>query len=120
MSVRGIRGATTVNNNNKDNILDETKDLMNQMIETNNIPIDDIASIFFSVTRDLDSVFPAAAARELNMNNTPLLCLNEVNVPGSLPKCIRILMHVNTAKPQSQIKHIYLNDAVSLRPEFAQ
>jgi chorismate mutase len=119
MSIRGIRGATTVEENSKDTILEETKNLINQILEKNTINKQDIASIFFSVTHDLDSTFPAAAARELNLTYTPLLCLNEIAVKGSLEKCIRILMHVNLETPQENIKHIYLNKAICLRPEFA-
>ncbi len=120
MTVRGIRGATTVNSNTKDNIIEETMILINRMISINHVEQDDIASIFFSVTRDLDSTFPATAARELNLTYTPLLCLNEINIPGSIEKCIRILMHINTKLKQKEIKHVYLNEAVSLRPEFAR
>ncbi len=120
MSVRGIRGATTVNANTKENIIEETMILINRMISINHVDHDDIASIFFSVTRDLASTFTAAAARELSLNFTPLLCLNEINIPGSIEKCIRILMHINTDLKQKEIKHVYLNEAVSLRPEFAR
>ena len=119
MSTRGIRGATTVEENIKETILTATKTLIQTILEKNNIDKKDIASIFFSVTHDLDSTFPAAAARELNLTYTPLLCLNEIAVRGSLDKCIRILMHVNSDIPQEEIKHIYLNKAISLRPEFA-
>mgnify|MGYP001173282359 CR=1 FL=1 len=119
MSIRGIRGATTVEENSKDVILNETKKLIHKIIEKNNIQKEDIASIFFSLTHDLDSTFPAAAARELKLTYTPLLCFNEIAVPGSLEKCIRILMHVNLETPQEEIKHVYLNKAISLRPEFA-
>lgn len=118
MTVRGIRGATSVTENTKESILKETKRLINQMMDVNNIAIEDIASIFFSVTQDLNAVFPAVAARELDMVNTPLLCLNEVNVPDSLKYCIRILMHVNDDRPQIDMKHVYLNEAIRLRPEF--
>ena len=120
MALRGIRGATTVTENTKQAIIDATRTLIDSIMRSNEVEIDDIASIFFSVTHDLDAVFPAAAARELDMGFTPLLCLNEINIPNSLPKCIRILMHANTDKNQKDMTHVYLNDAVSLRPEFAQ
>ena len=120
MTLRGIRGATTVSKNDKTLILSETKHLIQRMIETNAIHQDDIASIFFSVTHDLDAAFPAQAARELDLTYTPLLCLNEIQIPDSLKQCVRILMHVNTNRPQIEMKHIYLNDATILRPEFAQ
>ena len=120
MAIRGIRGATTVNQNDKEDIIKETIILINQIITLNNIDQDDIASIFFSVTKDLDSTFPAAAARELKLNYTPLLCLNEIDIPGSLDKCVRILMHINSDLKQNQMQHVYLNNATSLRPEFAR
>jgi chorismate mutase len=119
MQIRGVRGATSVKANTKDNILNETSYLLEQLMTANDIEIDNVASIFFSLTEDLNAEFPAIAARKLGFYNTPLLCLNEVNVPGSLKQCIRILMHLNSSKAQAEIKHIYLNEAKSLRPEFA-
>tara|TARA_A100001388_G_C28589054_1_gene412542 strand:- start:460 stop:738 length:279 start_codon:yes stop_codon:yes gene_type:complete len=86
----------------------------------NDIEVSDIASIFFSMTKDLDACFPAKAARELGLTYTPLLCLNEVDVANSVHSCLRILMHVNSNNHQKNMQHIYLKDAVKLRPEFAQ
>ena len=119
IALRGIRGATTVHTNTKASILEETKILISHMLKLNHVNKEDIASIFFSVTRDLDSAFPAQAARELELTYTPLLCLNEINNPEGLTKCIRILMHVNSDIKQKDIHPVYLNEAVSLRPEFA-
>ena len=116
-SFRGIRGATSVTENTREAILSGTRELLNAIIDENGIRVDDIASIFFSVTKDLDAEFPAKAARELGMGDTPLLCLNEISVPSALQRCIRILLHVNTEKKQSDIKHIYLKEAVKLRPD---
>ena len=120
MAIRGIRGATTVHINEKEHIIEETKILIHKMLTLNTIDQADIASIFFSVTHDLDAVFPAEAARELDLSYTPLLCLNEIKIEGSIQKCVRILMHVNSDVLQKNIKHVYLNEAVSLMPEFAQ
>lgn len=117
MSLRGIRGATTVESNTPDEILKETRILLQEVMTVNQISAEDIASILFSVTRDLNSEFPAKAAREMGLVNTPLLCFNEIDVPGSLGKCIRILLHVNSTVPQAEIKHIYLKEAKSLRPD---
>ena len=117
MFLRGVRGATVSAENTKESIIEATKELLEELIKENELKAEDIASIFFSVTSDLDADFPAVAARQLGLNNTPLLCLNEINVPGSLKKCIRILCHVNTPVPQSQIRHIYLKEAQSLRPD---
>jgi len=117
MFVRGIRGAITTDGNTEAEILRVTKELLSTLISKNEIKIDNIASIFFSVTTDLTATFPAKAAREMGMTNTPLLCLNEINVPGGLTKCIRVLLHVNTDKAQIDIRHIYLRDATLLRPD---
>jgi len=119
MSVRGIRGATTVELNEKEEILNGTQDLLGQLLKKNQIKSEDIVSIFFSLTQDLNAEFPAIAARNLGLTDTPLLCLNEIAVPGSLAKCIRILIHVNSEKPQTEMTHLYLRRAEVLRPEFA-
>lgn len=88
------------------------------MIRKNGIKIEDIASVFFSMTPDLDATFPAIAAREMGMTYTPLLCCQEINVPSGLPFCIRILIQVNSDQPQNSFEHIYLNNAVALRPDI--
>lgn len=120
MSIRGIRGAITVENNCKEEILSHTEELLSALLQANAIQHEDMASIFFSVTTDLDAEFPALAARKLGLNDTPLLCLTEIPVPGSLKKCIRILIHLNSSKPQSEMIHIYLKGAMALRPEFSK
>ena len=120
MAVRGIRGAITVDHNSAEDILADTKTLLQKMIDLNGIQVEDITSIFFSMTKDLNQTFPAKAARELGLNYTPLLCLNEVDVVHSIQSCIRIMIHVNSEKKQKNMQHIYLKEAVKLRPEFAQ
>jgi chorismate mutase len=115
MQIRGIRGATTVKNNLKEDIIAATKELLTEIVEGNQLKIEDISSVIFTATQDLDADFPAAAAREMGWSDTPLLCSKEIEVPGSLGKCIRVLLHVNSDKPQKAIKHIYLKDAVNLR-----
>lgn len=119
MPCRGVRGATTVQTNSRDEILDETRKLLALMIRANGIQPPDVASAVFSLTRDLDAEFPALAARQLGWLEVPLLCTYEVDVPFSLRRCIRVLMHWNTDKAQSEIRHIYVNDAVSLRPDLS-
>jgi len=119
MSIRGIRGAITAETNTKESILSNTEELLSDLLKLNDVNTDDIASIFFSVTTDLTAEFPAIAARKLGLKDTPLLCLTEIPVPGSLSRCIRILIQVNSEKPQAEMKHLYLKEAVSLRPEFA-
>jgi chorismate mutase len=115
MALRGIRGATTADKNNREEIIASTRELLKEIASANRLMVEEIASIIFSVTRDLNAEFPAVAAREMGWSDTPLLCTYEIDVPGSLQKCIRVLLQVNIDKPQKEIKHIYLRDAQSLR-----
>jgi len=115
MKCRGIRGATTVDANTKQDIYASTKELLHEMIKTNGVKQDDIASIIFTVTDDLNAAFPAKAAREMGMMNIPLLCSREINVHNSLQSCLRILILFNTNKKPDEIKHIYLKGAANLR-----
>lgn len=115
MKTRGIRGATTVKKDDKQEILAATKELLTEIVKANQLNVDDIAAIIFTVTDDLKSVFPAEAARELGWQETPLLCAREIPVPGSLKKCIRVLLTVNTDKSAQEISHVYLKEAVNLR-----
>lgn len=116
--VRAIRGATTVVENNAEEILKETERLLKEIYEKNRLKEEDIISIIFTVTNDLNATFPAIAARNLGWTSIALMCTNEINVPGSLEKCIRVLFHVNSDKQNDEIKHVYLNDAKVLRPDF--
>lgn len=116
--LRGIRGAITVSKNARTEIIEKTETLLKKIIEANRLRREDVASIFFSVTPDLTAEFPALAARRLGMIYTPLLCVNEIRVPGSLPKCIRVLLHVNSTKRQREMKNIYLGKAQKLRPDL--
>lgn len=116
---RGVRGAITVTANERDEILDATHELLQKLVETNGIEIEDIASVIFTTTPDLNAEFPAVAARELGWIDTALMCAQEMNVPGSLPRCIRILIHWNTERRADEIVHCYLRDARTLRPDHA-
>lgn len=118
MVVRGIRGAITVAENTKDEVNEATLILVQALIEANALVEEDIASAFFTVTEDINAEFPAYVARKMGWVHVPMLCTREIAVPGSLPKAIRILLHVNTTKSQKDIKHIYLRDAVKLRPDM--
>lgn len=118
--VRGIRGAITVKENSAEEILDATWQLVSRMVEQNQVTIEDIASIIFSVTEDLDAVFPAQALRGRGFTYVPLLDCREIPVPGSLGRCIRVLMLVNTAKTQKEIVHAYLGGASALRSDLVQ
>ena len=115
MKCRGIRGATTVDANTKECIYASTKALLREMIKANDINQDDMASIIFTATDDLNAAFPAKAAREMGFVNIPLLCSREINVPNSLHSCLRILILFNTKKKPDDIKHIYLKGAADLR-----
>ena len=116
MQCRGIRGAIAVSANSKTSILAAAKKLLTKMTKNNKIEIRDIAAIFFTTTPDLDAEFPAAATRELGWSsNLPLLCGHEINVPNALPRCLRVLMLVNTEKKPEEIIHVYLGEAKKLK-----
>jgi chorismate mutase len=115
-----VRGATTVENDKKEEILLVTTQLIEKMLESNSINIEDIISMLFTCTSDIKSSYPSVAARNLGIIYSGLLCFQEMYVEGSMKKCIRILMHVNGEKKQNEVKHIFLNRAVSLRPDLMQ
>ncbi|WP_026584604.1 chorismate mutase [Bacillus sp. J33] len=117
--IRGVRGAVTVKENNETEIIEATRMLIRQMIQENNIEAEAVASVFISVTEELTAAFPAKAMRSLEgWTYVPVMCMREIPVEGSLPKCIRVMMHVNSDSPQHNISHIYLRDAVRLRPDL--
>jgi chorismate mutase len=118
MAIRGIRGATTVTSNAKEEIITKTGELLEALVARNHIEIEDIASAIFSVTHDLDAEFPAAAARRMGWVYTPLFCTMEMKVTESLARCIRVLLHINSEKRQDEIVHIYLHGAEKLRPDL--
>jgi chorismate mutase len=120
MPCRGVRGATTVASNDREEILTATRQLLALMIRLNGIESRDVASAVFSTTRDLDAEFPALAARQLGWIDVPLMCGHEISVPGSLPLCIRVLLHWNTEKEQSEIEHVYVREANRLRPDLTK
>ncbi len=117
---RGVRGATTVAANTREEILTATRQLVALMVRRNGIDRTDVASAIFTTTPDLDAEFPALAARQLGWLDVPLLCGHEMSIPGSLPRCIRVLVHWNTDMPQADIQHIYIRDAVKLRPDLCK
>jgi chorismate mutase len=119
MAVRGIRGATCVTEDDPQQIRESTQELIEQILERNGIDdFDEIISVIFTTTCDLSSAFPAEAARHIGMNLVPLLCAQEIPVAGSMPLCIRVLLHVNSDRSPAQIEHVYLREAQKLRPDM--
>ncbi|HVA34161.1 MAG TPA: chorismate mutase [Candidatus Baltobacteraceae bacterium] len=118
--MRGIRGAITVERDDAQSIVAATKRLLCAMVERNGVETDDIASVLFSLTPDLHAAFPALGAREMGWVHVPMLHFTEIDVPGSLGYCVRVLMHVNTARQQEAVEHVYLDGAVALRPDLAK
>ena len=118
MPCRGVRGATTVDANEREAILTATRQLLALMVRRNEVELADVASVVFTVTKDLDAEFPALAARQLGWANVPLLCGYEIDGPGSLPRCIRVLLHWNTEKTAAEVCHIYARGAERLRPDL--
>jgi chorismate mutase len=119
MPIRGIRGATTVTADEPDLILQATRELLEEILaENEGMRPEDVASAIFTVTDDLASTFPAQGARQMGWGLVPMLCAREIPVPDSLPRVIRVLVQWNTDLPQDRITHVYLRDAVKLRPDL--
>jgi chorismate mutase len=119
MMCRGVRGAITVSRDDEDEILAATRELLQAIIRANEMPVDDIASIYFTTTSDLTATYPAYSARQLGWYDAALLCGHEIDVPGGLGRCIRVLIHWNTTRTAKEIVHVYLREARSLRPDRA-
>ena len=117
MKLRALRGATTVETNEADAILSATEELVREVMERNSLTAEQMVSCIFTCTNDLDAEFPAVAARRLGLSSVPLLCAREIDVPGALPKVIRLLLHCY-AEPNTEAKHVYLRDAESLRRDL--
>jgi chorismate mutase len=120
MAVRGVRGATTVEANTRDAILDATRELLGEIIRANALRTEDVASAYFTTTTDLNAEFPAVVARnEFGWTNIALMCGHEMDVPGSLRMCLRIMLLVNSDVPQDKVCHVYLRGAAALRPDLS-
>lgn len=116
---RAVRGATSVQHNTAEEISQATLELLEKMIEENSITAEDIVNVIFTLTHDLDAAFPAKTARvHLHWDDVPMICTQEIPVPDSLQRCIRVLITFNTAKPRQEIRHVYLREAKSLRPDL--
>ncbi len=116
---RGIRGATTVDHNTKDEIFASTRELFLKVVESNQVEESQVAAVQFTTTQDINAAFPATAVREMGWERTAMLCSHEIAVPGSLSKCIRLLILVNTDKGPDELVNVYLRGAVNLRPDLA-
>ncbi|MFD1065244.1 chorismate mutase [Oceanobacillus locisalsi] len=118
---RGVRGATTVENNTANEIIEHTRTLVLEMAENNQIQPEDVSHAFISVTKEVDAAFPAKALREIDgWKYVPVMCMQEIDVPGSLPNCIRIMMIVNTDTAQKEVVHTFQREAVKLRPDLVE
>lgn len=118
--VRAIRGAITVENNDAAEILAATEKMLKKIIEENDLKTEDMVSMLFSLTPDLNAVFPARAARNMGIVNVPLMCMSEIPIDGALKKCVRVLLHINSDKTLDEINHVYLGGAVVLRPDLVK
>jgi monofunctional chorismate mutase len=118
MYVRGIRGATTADANTREAIFAATKELLHEIVRTNGVDSREIAAVFFAATPDLNAAYPAEAARQLGWNAVPLLSFADLDVPGSVAQCLRVLLLWNTLRQQDEIVHVYLRGAVGLRPDL--
>jgi chorismate mutase len=120
MTIRAIRGATTLERDEREHLHERTHELVDAMLAQNTLTQEDIISVIFTCTPDIVSDFPAAAARTLGFGAVPLMCAQEMAVPGALPLVVRVMMHANLETPRDEVKHVYLRDAVSLRRDLAQ
>ena len=120
VAVRAVRGAVQVDADERDLVLKATTELVTAVFEANALTPDDVISIIFTATPDLTSEFPALAARELGLTDTPLLCASEISVPGALPRVVRILAHIETMRSKQEVQHVYLGGATALRRDIAQ
>jgi chorismate mutase len=120
VAVRAIRGATQVDADERDQILEAAAELVTEVMARNRLTTDDVISVLFTTTPDLVGEFPALAARKLGFQEVPLLCASEIAVPHALPRVIRLMAHVETDRPRSEIQHVYLRGATALRLDIAQ
>lgn len=119
-AVRALRGATTVDDDTKEQVTSRTQALVSAMLDRNDVSKDDLISIVFTATDDVHSMFPATAAREIGLGDVPLLCARELDIEGATPRCIRVLMHVMTNKARSELHHVYLEGARGLRDDLPE
>jgi len=120
VTVRAIRGAVQVEADDRDSILEATAELVTAVMNRNDLTPDDVISVLFTMTPDLTAEFPALAARKIGFHAVPLMCATEIPVPGAMPRVVRLMAHVDTDRPRSEIQHVYLRGAAALRLDIAQ
>lgn len=120
MAVRAVRGATQVDADERDQVLEATTELVTEVLARNGLSNDDLISVLFTATPDLHSEFPAYAARQMGITDVPLMCAAEIDVPGAMPRVLRLLAHVDTERPRNEIRHVYLRGAAALRTDLPQ
>lgn len=118
MAVRAVRGATQIDQDDRQELLDATTELLTAVLERNGLEPDDLISVVFTATPDLRSEFPAYAARQMGITDVPLLCASEIDVPGAMPRVLRLLAHVETDRPRADVRHVYLRGAAALRTDL--
>ena len=118
MAVRAVRGATQVDQDDRDQVLDATTELLQAVLAKNGLQADDLISVIFTATPDICSEFPAYAARQMGITDVPLLCASEIDVPGAMPRVLRLLAHVETERSRSEVRHVYLRGAAALRTDL--
>ncbi len=118
MAVRAVRGAIQIEQDDRQQVLDATTELLTAVLERNGILADDLISVVFTATPDVRSEFPAYAARQMGITDVPLLCASEIDVPGAMPRVLRLLAHVETDRPRSEVRHVYLRGAAALRTDL--
>ncbi len=120
MAIRAIRGATQLDSDDRDHLLVSVEELIREILEQNDIDTDKLVSMILTATPDLHSEFPALAARQLGIGDVPLLCAQEIDVAGAMPRVIRVMLHLESDRPRSEIRHVYLRGAAALRRDLAQ
>jgi chorismate mutase len=118
MAVRAVRGAIQIEQDDRQELLDATTELLTEVLQRNELSHDDLISVVFTATPDLRSEFPAYAARQMGITDVPLLCASEIDVPGAMPRVLRLLAHVETARPRAELRHVYLRGAAALRTDL--
>ena len=118
MAVRAIRGATQLEADDREHLLERTAELVRAVLEANDLESDDLISILFTVTPDLHSEFPAVAGRQIGLTDVPLMCMQEIDVPHALPRVVRMMLHADTSRSRDKVQHVYLHGAVALRPDL--